>query len=138
MEVVIATRDNAFEMGMMKLGELTPFTCPECAGVLVRLVEANMIRFRCHTGHAYTASSLAAEVTESVEAKLWEGMRALEEVDMLMNHIADHYKELHKDDDARLFREKAKAARDRAHTIHDIVLHNDQFSADVRLNKGDK
>jgi two-component system, chemotaxis family, protein-glutamate methylesterase/glutaminase len=138
MEVVIATRDNAFDMGIMEMGVLTPFTCPACAGTLVRLVEANMIRFRCHTGHAYTASSLAAEVTESVEDKLWQSMRALEEVNMLMNNIAEHYEQLNKKDDAKLFREKAKSAADRAKTIHDTVLHHDQFSADVRLNKEDK
>jgi len=138
MEVVIATRDNAFDMGMMEMGELTPFTCPECAGTLVRLVEANMIRFRCHTGHAYTASSLAAEVTESVEAKLWASMRAMEEVTMLMNTIADHYKELNKEDAAKLFREKAKDFKDRANTIHNTVLQNDQFSEDIRLNRKKK
>ena len=138
LEVVIATKDNAFEMGVMQMGELTPFTCPECAGTLVRLVEADMIRFRCHTGHAYTASSLAAEVTESVETKLWQSMRALEEVNMLMNNIADHYEYLKKKDDAKLFREKAKNAADRAMTIHDTVLQHDQFSADTRLNKGDR
>ena len=138
MEVVIATKDNAFEMGIMDMGELTPFTCPECAGTLVRLVEADMIRFRCHTGHAYTASSLASEVTESVETKLWQSMRALEEVNMLMNNIADHYEELKKGDDAKLFREKAKNAADRAMTIHDTVLQHDQFSEDTRLNKKGK
>jgi two-component system, chemotaxis family, protein-glutamate methylesterase/glutaminase len=58
MEVVIATKDGAFEMGIMSMGELTPFTCPQCHGALIRLVEGNIIRFRCHTGHAYTASSL--------------------------------------------------------------------------------
>jgi two-component system chemotaxis response regulator CheB len=138
MEVVIATKDNAFEMGVMNMGELTTFTCPECAGTLVRLEEADMIRFRCHTGHAYTASSLASEVTESVEAKLWQSMRALEEVNMLMNKIADHYEHLDKHDDAKLFRQKAKSAADRAHTIHDLVLQHDQFSADARLNRKDK
>ena len=138
MEVIIATKDNAFEMGIMNMGELTPFTCPECAGVLVRLAEADMIRFRCHTGHAYTASSLAAEVTESVEGKLWQAMRALEEVNMLMNNIADHFKEMDKGDDARLFREKAKDAADRAEAIHGMVLQHDQFSADVRMNKKKK
>ncbi|HEX8331067.1 MAG TPA: chemotaxis protein CheB [Segetibacter sp.] len=135
MEVVIATKDNAFEMGIMDMGELTPFTCPECAGTLVRLAEADMIRFRCHTGHAYTASSLAAEVTESVENKMWQSMRALEEVNLLMNNIADHYKHLNKNDDAKLFREKAKSAADRAQTVHDLILQHDQFSEDTRLNK---
>src|SRR5690606_36324302 len=68
MEIIIATRDNAFELGIMNWGELTPFTCPECHGTLVKLIEGNMLRYRCHTGHAYTASSLLAEVSESIES----------------------------------------------------------------------
>jgi two-component system, chemotaxis family, protein-glutamate methylesterase/glutaminase len=33
-EIVIATRDNAFEMGVIEMGELTAYTCPECHGAL--------------------------------------------------------------------------------------------------------
>lgn len=44
MEVVIAIHDNAFEMGIMNMRELTAFTCPEGHGALVRLVEGNLRR----------------------------------------------------------------------------------------------
>lgn len=48
-EVKIAVRDNAFQMGIIDMGELTPFTCPECNGALTRLKEGRIIRFRCRT-----------------------------------------------------------------------------------------
>lgn len=134
-EVIIATKDNAFEMGIMDMGKLTPFTCPECGGALVRLVEANILRYRCHTGHAYTASSLVAEVTETVEGFLWKAMRALEETNMLMNGVARHYEESNNSKDAALFMEKAKSAADRARSIHDLILQLPQFSEDNRLSK---
>ena len=134
-EVIIATRDNAFEMGIMDMGKLTPFTCPGCAGALVRLVEGDILRYRCHTGHAYTASSLAAEVTESVEGFLWRAIRGLEETNMLMNNIADHYEELANSKGSSIFRQKAKDAADHAAEIHNLVLNHDQFSEDVRLDK---
>ncbi|HEY3935765.1 MAG TPA: chemotaxis protein CheB [Gemmatimonadales bacterium] len=51
-EVEIAAEDSAFQKGVMELGQLTPFTCPECHGALVRIAEGKMSRFRCHTGHA--------------------------------------------------------------------------------------
>ena len=66
MEVIIAKQDGAFEMGIMDMGQLTPFTCRECHGVLVQLMDSNIVRFRCHTGHAFTASALLSEVTASV------------------------------------------------------------------------
>ncbi|GAB3018001.1 chemotaxis protein CheB [Spirosoma pulveris] len=65
-EVLIASQKNAFEMGILDMGDLSPFTCPECAGVLVRFREGKLIRYRCHTGHAYTAGALLAEVDKSI------------------------------------------------------------------------
>ena len=134
-EVLIATRDNAFEMGIMRMGEFTPFTCPECHGAFVRLVEGNLIRYRCHTGHAYTASALLAEVSESVENLLWQSMRGLEEMSMLLNNIGDLYENLKKPDAALLFHSKAKDNSERARVIHDSVFRQAQYSEDIRLNK---
>ncbi|GGB94573.1 chemotaxis protein CheB [Dyadobacter sediminis] len=137
LEVIIATKGNAFEMGIMDMGEFTPFTCPQCHGALVRLVENKFIRFRCHTGHAYTASSLLAELSEVVENKLWQTMRGLEEMDMLLSSIADQYKELGNVQASNLFRSKADESGKRAQLIHDLVFEQEQYSEDVRLNKED-
>lgn len=135
MEVIIATRDNAFEMGIMNLGELTPLTCPECNGALVRLVEGNILRFRGHTGHAYTASALLAEVTEAIESKLWQAMRGLEESNMLLKNIGDHYENINNTDAAAVFRAKAEEGAKRARIIHESVFKQEQYSEDIRLNK---
>jgi two-component system chemotaxis response regulator CheB len=43
-EIEIAAEDDAFHKGIMELGALTPFTCPECHGVLVKIDEGNMAR----------------------------------------------------------------------------------------------
>lgn len=136
MEVVIAAKDNSFEMGIMDMGQLTPFTCPECHGTLVRLVEGNIIRFRCHTGHAYTASSLLAEVSESVEKLLWQSVRALEEMNMLQMNIAEHFDKMNNLASANLFREKAQECAKNALIIHDFVFHQKVYSEDIRLNRG--
>ena len=138
MEIIIATRDDAFEMGIMDMGELTPFTCPECHGALVRLVEGKLIRFRCHTGHAYTASSLLASITESVEEMLWQAMRGMEETTMLLKNIADHFEKLGNPDDAALFRKKAESTTKRARIIHDSIMNQQQYSEDIRLEEEDK
>lgn len=135
MEVIIATRDNAFEMGIIDLGELTAYTCPECNGALVRLVEGNLLRYRCHTGHAYTASSLLAEVTESIETKLWQSMRGMEEMNILLRNISEHYEHFNQPESAALFRQKAKEGAETARIIHDSVLRQNQYSEDLRHNR---
>jgi two-component system, chemotaxis family, protein-glutamate methylesterase/glutaminase len=136
MEVIIATRDNAFEMGIIDMGEPTQYTCPECSGALVRLAEGKIIRFRCHTGHAYTASSLVAEVSESVEGLLWKSMRGMEEMNLLLDHIGKHYETLNNAEAAALFRAKAKESAEHARIIHESVFRQQQYSEDIRFDPG--
>jgi len=130
MEIVIATQDNAFEMGIIDMGILTPFTCPECHGVLVRLEEEKIIRFRCHTGHAYTIRALLSEITESVEQRLWQAMRGLEETNLLLNKMGDHLKESSQPELAQLFFNKAKKVARQASVVHDNVFKHDNLSGD--------
>ncbi|MEX2231348.1 MAG: chemotaxis protein CheB [Cyclobacteriaceae bacterium] len=132
MEVIISKQDNAFEMGIMNMGELTPFTCPECHGVLVRLVEGKFIRFRCHTGHAYTASALLADLTKTVEEILWQGMRGLEETTLLLTQIARHFKKQGSKTTADIFLKKAEMTTKRARVIHDSVFKQEHLSEDIR------
>ncbi len=135
MEVIIATRDNAFEMGVIEMGELTPFTCPDCHGGLVRLIEGDIIRFRCHTGHAFTVSTLLAELTQAVEDLLWQGMRGVEETNMLLKNIEQHLRKLGHKKQADIFRDRAEDASHRARIIYDSVFKQEQYSEDIRYDK---
>jgi two-component system chemotaxis response regulator CheB len=60
-------------------GEPSSFTCPECGGTLFEREKADVVHFRCRTGHAYSPESLMAKQSESLEATLWAALRALEE-----------------------------------------------------------
>lgn len=132
MEVTISKQDNAFEMGIMNMGELSPFTCPECHGVLVRLLEGKFIRFRCHTGHAYTASALLVDVTKKVEEILWQAMRGLEETTLLLKQISKHFKKQGHNAASDIFLKKAEMTTKRARVIHDSVFKQELLSEDIR------
>jgi two-component system, chemotaxis family, protein-glutamate methylesterase/glutaminase len=73
-----------------ELGEPSLFTCPECHGALIKIRGEQPSRFRCHTGHAFTAESLLAELKESTEAAIWNAMRSLQESSILLKHFAEH------------------------------------------------
>ena len=61
-------------------GMPSPYSCPECGGVLWELQQdGEMLRFRCRVGHAYTSESLTHEQASAVEHALWSALRALEE-----------------------------------------------------------
>jgi two-component system chemotaxis response regulator CheB len=89
-EVKIAKENTALDVGVLKLGEPSNYACPECHGVLLQLKEEKRIRFRCHTGHAYSVDSLLAEITEGVEDSLWNAIRSVEESVLLLRHMAEH------------------------------------------------
>jgi two-component system, chemotaxis family, protein-glutamate methylesterase/glutaminase len=135
LEVVIATRDNAFELGILDMGELTTFACPECKGALVSLGEGQMMRFRCHTGHAFTSSTLLAGITLQVEEKLWEAMQAMEATTMLLHQIGNHYQSLGNAASAKEFKQRAVDVSNKARVIHDSIFTQDRMSEDMRFDK---
>jgi two-component system, chemotaxis family, protein-glutamate methylesterase/glutaminase len=129
-EVEIASENNAFQKGIMELGRLTPFTCPECHGVLVSIAEGKMSRFRCHTGHAYTDSALLEAVMESTGEVLWQVIRSLEESVMLLNHMGQHLQQAGDTDRAETFFAKARELEKRSKTFHNTVLKHESLSGD--------
>lgn len=135
LEVEIATADNAFEKGIMELGEMAPFTCPSCYGALVRLKEGNRVRYRCHTGHSFSASALLSGITESVEETLWQAMRGLEETTMLLKHLGEHIEETGDSETAGLFFTKAERTAASARVVHDSVFEQETMSGDLRYQQ---
>jgi two-component system, chemotaxis family, protein-glutamate methylesterase/glutaminase len=87
-EVQYAELDMAAIEDENRPGTPSQFACPECGGVLWEINEANILRFRCRVGHAYTAKNLDVEQTQSVEDALWAALRALEEGASLARRMA--------------------------------------------------
>jgi two-component system chemotaxis response regulator CheB len=53
---------------LISAGRFSGLSCPECHGALCELPEKNMLRFRCHSGHAYSAQSLASAKADEAES----------------------------------------------------------------------
>jgi two-component system chemotaxis response regulator CheB len=134
-EVRIASSANAFQAGIMEVGELTPFTCPECHGVLVKLWEGERGKFRCHTGHAYSTSALLADVTASVGELLWQVTRGLEECVMLLENSGKQYTDRGQPDVAEQFVQKASETEQRAKQLQTAALAHEHLSEDLLIRK---
>jgi two-component system chemotaxis response regulator CheB len=127
-EVRVAMEDKALEMGV--LGEPSMYACPECHGVLTQIKEGPLLRFRCHTGHAYTMAALLSGITGSVEDSLWSAIRALEESEMLMTHMAQHLRDAGHAEAAENFAQKVQQAQQRAELVRQAVLSTQVINAD--------
>lgn len=87
-EAEIAERVLSDLASVNKLGDQVPFNCPGCGGVLWKVDKDSNSRYRCHTGHAYTAASLLAEQTEKIEETMWSALRMFEEHKNLLTEMA--------------------------------------------------
>ena len=80
--------ENGME-ALQKIGTLAPLTCPECHGTLWEIGGSDPPRFRCHTGHAFTARTLASAQDRLAEEAVWGAVRALHEKEALLRRFAD-------------------------------------------------
>ena len=121
-ENVIALEGNGLKAGVMKLGRVSRFTCPDCSGVLVEIREDSIVRFRCRTGHAFTLKTLLAEIDAAIDKGLWDTLRAVEERVMLLRQMAEVALGSHADDVAARCRGQADEAEARAAPLRELVL----------------
>jgi two-component system, chemotaxis family, protein-glutamate methylesterase/glutaminase len=130
-EIQIAAEESGMKKGIMKFGELSPYTCPECHGVLSILHNDNIVRYRCHTGHAYSADALMASITEKIEDSLYSAIRGMDENIILLNHLGDHSAEANQPKLAALYFQKAKEVQERSEPVRKAALVHQQLNKDV-------
>ncbi|MCE7985330.1 MAG: chemotaxis protein CheB [Caldilinea sp. CFX5] len=120
-ETKIALADNALQSGVLRLGKPSFYTCPDCHGVLVQIEDGEIVRYRCHTGHAYSQEALLAEVDAAVETSLWNAVRTLDEKTFLLQQMAQQLTTLAQTDLARRLTAKAAEVEQRAQVLRQVV-----------------
>lgn len=120
---LVAQDKAALERGE-RPGNPSTLTCPDCGGVLWELRDGDMIRFRCHVGHAYSSDSLMAEQADDVERALWSAVRALEEKAALARRMAYQAREKNRLMSANQFFERAQEAEQHAKLVRQVMQHN--------------
>jgi two-component system, chemotaxis family, protein-glutamate methylesterase/glutaminase len=71
------------------IGTHIALTCPDCGGTLWQLDQDAFPRFRCHTGHAFSAKELIVAMDRKAEEVLWRALRMFEERRHLLKKVAD-------------------------------------------------
>jgi two-component system chemotaxis response regulator CheB len=120
-EAAIAAGDLATLSGSFALGEPSPLTCPECHGALLEVAPgAPLRRYRCHTGHAFTAEVLLSSLKESSERAVWNAMRSLQEIAILSRHMAAHSADNGAKAIAQQLMEQSRSAQKSADKLRDF------------------
>jgi two-component system chemotaxis response regulator CheB len=121
-EIRVAAGDPSLKQGLIYFDNYSPYTCPECKGTLSEIKEGKIVRFRCHTGHAFSALSLLSSLDKNIEGSLWNTVRAMEESFFLLRQMADQQKIENNSEMADIYLEKAKKMEARKEHLRKIVL----------------
>jgi two-component system chemotaxis response regulator CheB len=89
MEVEIARSGQTSMSTMDRIGRRSVLTCPDCNGVMWEIDEGDVVRFRCHVGHAYTADLMSLALDETLRRALASAARALDERIALARKLQD-------------------------------------------------
>ncbi|SRR5579883_132511 len=105
-----------------KPGIASHYSCPDCGGNLWELQEADLLRFRCRIGHAFSVESLIAKQSHALEDALWVALRALEEKSSLARRMALRMRERNYNLSAERFEAEAQKAEENATLIRNVLL----------------
>lgn len=109
-----------------RLGSVSKLTCPECQGALWEINDEELLRFRCHVGHAYSADSLSGGQAEKLEAALWSAVRALEEQMILAKRIVERARKANHTRTVTMFERKAAEAERNSGVLRQLLLGDEK------------
>jgi two-component system chemotaxis response regulator CheB len=126
-EARIAGQDmdaGEFIASVERLGRVSKLTCPDCHGALWEINDEEILRYRCHVGHAYSAESLSDGQSQMLESALWFAVRALEEQMILARRIVERARKANRERAASIFKRRAEEAERNSAVIRQMLLGN--------------
>lgn len=132
-EAKIAKRVLSDVRAVESLGDQVPYNCPACGGVLWKIAKGGLLRYRCHTGHAFTSAVLLAEQTAKIEETLWVALRMFEERRNLLNTISET-EGGKAAGGGRSARERAKDSQIHIERIRAMLVSGDKASNDEAMD----
>lgn len=121
LEAAIAAQEHSSMKDEDRLGELSVFVCPECHGPLWEIEDGDMLRYRCHTGHAFTSEAMLEAQSEETDHILWSLLRSHQQRAKFARRMADREKELNRMDLAARLEERFKEYEADAEVIERIL-----------------
>jgi two-component system, chemotaxis family, protein-glutamate methylesterase/glutaminase len=110
-------------------GPPSPYGCPDCHGVLNTVPDERLLRFRCRTGHAWTAESLVAQQDADVEEALWTALRVLEERGEMSRKLAEQADAGQRQWSSEHFRRRAGEAQRSADLLRSVLRRESDLPA---------
>jgi two-component system, chemotaxis family, protein-glutamate methylesterase/glutaminase len=105
-----------------KPGDPSPYSCPDCGGVLWEMKDGDLLRFRCRVGHAYNTDTLTSAQARNVEETLWTALRALEEQAAVKKRVGDRLRRQNQGALADQMLRRAREIEEHAENVRALLL----------------
>ena len=120
-----------------RLGRISKLTCPDCHGALWEINDQEMLRYRCHVGHAYSAEALSEGQSQMLDVALWSAVRALEEQMVLARRMVERARKARHDRAASVFEKRAREAEQHSSAIRQLLLGVEKGDIGEPIMQGD-
>jgi two-component system chemotaxis response regulator CheB len=104
-----------------QIGKPSSLTCPECNGALWEIRQNGPIRYRCHTGHAFTGRVLEVLQGNAVEDAIWGAIRARHEQERLFSKMSEKAMQSGNNDSVTEYQAKAVQAQAHSKTLREVI-----------------
>ena len=134
LEVEIAAGVRLGSDKLRRIAAPSALSCPACHGVLSEMHDSRPLRYRCQTGHAYTAETLVADISE-VDHAIRIAMRMMEERVTLVERMVIDARETGRNAVAELYEARAEEYRRYAKTLRDAAETSLRFGRAPRAQE---
>jgi two-component system, chemotaxis family, protein-glutamate methylesterase/glutaminase len=128
-EVNIASGGRGSMTEMDRIGRRSVLACPDCHGVMWEIDEGELVRYRCHVGHAYSAEIMSLALDENLKQAFGSALRALDERVALARKLEMQAKEAGRTQIASSWAKKALEFEAEASVIRDSIRRTDEIAA---------
>ena len=111
------------------IGIPSPYSCPDCGGVLNEVTDDTPVRFRCRVGHAYNGESLLRHQGHTFEDALWTALRAVEEREEVSRRLAGEAERTGRDWSHAHFVRRAEDAQRSAMVLREVLAQHREDGA---------
>lgn len=114
---------------MDRIGRRSVLACPDCQGVMWEIEDGDLVRYRCHVGHAYTAELMSLALDENLKRAFGSALRALDERIALARRLERQASSSGRVRLAESWASKARESEQEAAIIRDSIRRTDAIAA---------
>lgn len=127
-EVEVAASGRTNMSTMDRIGRRSVLACPDCGGVMWEIDENDILHYRCHVGHAYSAEVMSLALDDSLRRALGSALRALDERLALARKLETQARNHGGNQVAAQWAEKAEECEKQAEVIRNSIRRAEQIA----------